>query len=64
MAKVKITEAAKPKAIAAQYGIGTKAFRELNELDKGQTVAAGTTVRLGKGVGPIAPSRQAESHFT
>lgn len=63
MAKVKITEAAKPKAIAAQYGIGTKAFRELNKLDKGETVKAGTTVRLGKGVGPITPSRQAESLY-
>lgn len=63
MAKVKVTEAAKPKAIAAQYGIGTKEFRELNKLDKGQTVAAGTTVRLGKGVGPVTPSRQAESLY-
>jgi hypothetical protein len=63
MAKVKITEAAKPKDIAAQYGIGTKEFRELNKLEKGQTVAAGTTVRLGRGVGPIQPSRQAQSLY-
>jgi hypothetical protein len=63
MAKVKVTEAAKPKAIAAQYGIGTKEFRELNKLDKGETVKAGTTVRLGKGVGPVQPSRQAESLY-
>jgi hypothetical protein len=63
MAKVKITEAAKPKDIAAQYGIGTKEFRELNKLEKGQTVAAGTTVRLGRGVGPVTPSRTAESLY-
>jgi hypothetical protein len=63
MAKVKVTEAAKPKAIAAQYGIGTKAFRELNKLEKGETVQAGTTVRLGPGVGPISPSRTAESLY-
>ena len=63
MARVKITEAAKPKDIAAQYGIGTKEFRELNKLEKGQTVAAGTTVRLGRGVGPVTPSRTAESLY-
>jgi hypothetical protein len=63
MAKVKVTQAAKPKAIAAQYGIGTKEFRELNKLDKGETVKAGTTVRLGRGVGPVTPSRQAESLY-
>jgi hypothetical protein len=63
MAKVKVTEAAKPKAIAAQYGIGTKEFRELNKLEKGETVKAGTTVRLGRGVGPVQPSRQAESLY-
>lgn len=63
MAKVKVTKAAKPKAIAAQYGIGTKKFRELNKLEKGETVKAGTTVKLGKGVGPIQPSRQAQSLY-
>jgi hypothetical protein len=62
-AKVKVTKAAKPKAIAAQYGIGTKEFRELNKLEKGETVKAGTTVRLGRGVGPVQPSRQAESLY-
>jgi hypothetical protein len=63
MAKVKVTKSAKPKAIAAQYGIGTKEFRDLNKLEKGETVKAGTTVRLGRGVGPVQPSRQAQSLY-
>ena len=38
------------KKIAQQFGIGVKQVRELNQLNKGDKIAAGTTLRLGKGV--------------
>jgi hypothetical protein len=61
MAKVKITTPQNAKQIAKEYGTTAKQIRELNKLDKGEKISG--TVRLGKGVGPITPSRQAESLY-
>jgi hypothetical protein len=61
MAKVKITTPQNAKQIAKEYGTTAKQIRELNKLDKGEKISG--TVRLGKGVGPVTPSRQAESLY-
>jgi hypothetical protein len=61
MAKVKITTPQNAKQIAQQYGTTAKQIRELNKLDKGEKISG--TVRLGKGVGPVTPSRTAESLY-
>ena len=61
MAKVKVTTPQTAKQIAQQYGTNAASIRELNKLDKGETISG--TVRLGKGVGPVTPSRTAESLY-
>ena len=61
MAKVKIDTPQNAKQIAQQFGTTAKQIRELNKLDKGEKISG--TVRLGKGVGPVTPSRQAESLY-
>jgi hypothetical protein len=61
MAKVKITTPQNAKQIAQQYGTTAKQIRELNKLDKGEKISG--TVRLGRGVGPVTPSRTAESLY-
>jgi hypothetical protein len=38
------------KAIGLQFGIGVKDVRALNNLEKGQKIAAGTILKLGKGI--------------
>jgi hypothetical protein len=61
MAKVKVTTPQTAKQIAQQYGTTAASIRELNKLDKGEKISG--TVRLGKGVGPVTPSRTAESLY-
>jgi hypothetical protein len=61
MAKVKVTTPQNAKQIAQQYGTTAASIRELNKLDKGEKISG--TVRLGKGVGPVTPSRTAESLY-
>jgi hypothetical protein len=61
MARVKIEKPMNAKQIAQQFGTTAKQIRELNKLDKGEKISG--TVRLGRGVGPVQPSRQAESLY-
>lgn len=61
MAKVNITTPQNAKQIAQQYGTTAKQIRELNRLDKGEKISG--SVRLGPGVGPVTPSRAAESLY-
>lgn len=61
MAKVNVDKPMNAKQIAQQYGTTAKQIRELNKLDKGEKISG--TVRLGRGVGPITPSRTAESLY-
>jgi hypothetical protein len=49
MAKYKVTAPTKAKDIANEAGTTAARIRELNDLRKGQTIKAGTTIRLGKG---------------
>ncbi len=61
MAKVKVTTPQTAKQIAQEYGTTAKQIRDLNKLDKGEKISG--TVRLGKGVGPVTPSRTAQSLY-
>lgn len=49
MAKYKVTAPTKARDIANEAGTTAARIRELNNLTKGQTIKAGTTIRLGRG---------------
>ena len=49
MAKYKVTAPTKAKEIANEAGTTAAQIRALNDLKKGETIKAGTTIRLGKG---------------
>ena len=49
MARYTVTAPTKAKALAAQSGNTAAEIRRLNDLTKGQQIAAGTELRLGKG---------------
>ena len=61
MAKVDITKPQTAKQISQRYGVAPALIRTLNKLDKGEKISG--QVRLGKGSGPMTPSRQAESLY-
>jgi hypothetical protein len=50
MAKYKVTAPTKAKGIAQRAGTTAAEIRRLNDLTKGQTIDAGTVIRLGAGV--------------
>jgi hypothetical protein len=49
MAKYTVPTATKARGIANQLGVTAARIRKLNNLKKGQTIEAGTQIRLGKG---------------
>jgi hypothetical protein len=61
MARVRIDTPQNAKQIAQQYGTTAKEIRRLNNLDRGEKISG--SVRLGRGVGPVTPSRTAESLY-